>query len=1124
MGFAPLQIISSYSLLQSTISIRELVQTAQKRGYQQLSLTDNNVMYGAVEFYNACRTAGVKPIIGMTISMAGVLNPLVDFPMVLLAKDQVGYHHLMRIATAKQTLGTDERLSIDQIQPWLKNLFVILPTNGELRPLLPDDLTTAAEYMKLLLKYVDAADLKIAVSPGFDQSTLAAFRTLSDNHALTLVGVDPVEYIDSEDYFANQVLSSIEGSKQLNFSEAKRNQLGRNWLKPLEMVEREYQRKGLIASMLASGDIADQCNVEIKKHPTQLPEYQTPDGQTSAEYLTQLCSAGLTQRLEQNHIPEDAVERYQNRLQSELKVIVNMGFADYFLIVWDVINHAHSVGITTGPGRGSAAGSLVAYVLAITDVDPIAYDLLFERFLNEERAQMPDIDLDIPDNRRDEVLQYVHDKYGHDRVAQIITFDTLGAKQALRDINRTFGVNNERANQWSKAIPDGLNVSLSAAYDQSPGLRNIVNTDSLSKLIYETALKLEGLPRHFSTHAAGIILSNQPLVNMTPLQNGKDHLLMTQYSKNYAEEVGLLKIDFLGLRNLSLLAAIIDGVHKTVDPDFNIHQININDPKTLQMFQRGDTNGIFQFESNGIKAVLRRVHPDDFNLVAVVDALYRPGPMQNIDEFIARKNGQQKVSYPDAALAPILAPTYGIIVYQEQVMQVASVMGGFTLGQSDVLRRAMSKKKQSVMDSMRVKFIAGAKQKGFSPQVATTTFDYIDRFASYGFNKSHAVAYSKMAFQLAYLKTHYPRQFFVAIFNAELGNREKMRTFLLEAKRRGIKVLAPDVNKSLRQFTLQDQTLVFGLAAIRGVRSDLITDLLANRKQSGPFKSLENLLLRIDAKFRKVEVITPLIYSGALDCFGFHRSELIASLPEFLESINLSGGSIELLKSLQPKMKYQDEFELSTLLENEQQSLGVYLSSYPTEQFDDVIGAFNARSVDEMAGLINQQVNMVVYINRIKSIRTKKGDQMAFVDGSDPIGDVDIVVFPNVYKRIQPLLQTKRVLMISGKVEQRGANKIQLVANQIQAAANLQNGLRAQPKLVGICFLKLTAANSDQNQLNQLNQLIQSHPGGYRVLLYWAERDTKQLLNRQSAISDAPAVRATLAKLLGAQNVVYQKR
>ncbi|MHA8137934.1 DNA polymerase III subunit alpha [Lactobacillaceae bacterium Scapto_B20] len=1125
MGFVPLQIISGYSLLQSTISIPKLVQTAKQRGYQSLALTDLNVMYGAVEFYNACQKENLHALIGMTLSLKGIVNQQHDFDVILLAKDQVGYRNLMQISTAKLTNSNDDDLSLSMIKPWLTHLMMILPSDGELIRILSNDNQQLVErYFNEIEENIPLTNVRIGINPTQDQKLIIMLKQLSATYGVALAGVDSVEYLDSEDYFATKVLRSIENPNQKTIAVSENNKPGRNWLRPVEIVQREYQRKDLTEAMNETEKIAKICNVTIEKQPTQLPQFETPDNLTSNQYLKQLCQTGLKKRIAINQIPNDQFEKYQERLDQELAVISRMGFDDYFLIVWDVIKHAHSIGITTGPGRGSAAGSLVAYVLTITDVDPIAYDLLFERFLNEERAQMPDIDLDIPDDRRDDVLNYVHDRYGHDRVAQIITFDTLGAKQALRDINRVFGISNDKANQWSKAVPSQLHIDLQTAYQQSQGLQMLVQRDDLSQLVFKTALKLEGLPRHFSTHAAGVVLSNQPLVNLSPLQNGNDQLLMTQYSKNYAEEVGLLKIDFLGLRNLSLLAAIIDQVRTHRDANFDIHQINVNDAETLRLFQLGDTNGIFQFESNGIKNVLRQVKPDRFSLVAVVDALYRPGPMQNIDTFIKRKDGVEPISYPDKALRSILEPTYGIIVYQEQVMQVAAVMGGFSLGQADILRRAMSKKKQSVMDSMRVKFLSGAKQKGFSEQAAQTTFDYIDRFANYGFNKSHAVAYSKMAFQLAYLKTHFPREFFVCLFNAELGNKEKIRTFLLEAKRRQIQILPPNINESVREFSLQDQKIVFGLAAIRGLRSDFIAELLTLREQNGIFKNFENLLQRIDTKFRKTDVIEPLIYSGALDCFGYKRSELIASLPEFLESINLSGSSIELLQSLQPKIKYQDEFSIGQLLDNEQKYLGVYLSNYPTEQFDMVIDYYHAVRVDQLPQVIDQKINAVLYINRVKKIRTKKGEQMAFVTGSDPIGEVDIVVFPQAYKRFQTMLVDQRVLMVSGKVENRRG--LQIVADQIVPAANLQGQLKKTQsnRQSEICFLKITHDFDNQVVKQRLFELIKSNPGNCRILIYWADKHQKQVLAQRYSISNNADVQTALQNLLGVKNVVYQKR
>lgn len=609
-----------------------------------------------------------------------------------------------------------------------------------------------------------------------------------------------------------------------------------------------------------------------------------------------------------------------------------MGFNDYFLIVWDVINYSHHHNIMTGPGRGSAAGSLVAYVLKITDVDPIKYGLLFERFLNEERAQMPDIDLDIPDDKRSEILNYVHSKYGDNYVAQIVTFGTLSAKQVIRDVGRVFGLNNLQMSKWSNAIPTQLNIKLLDAVKQSHKLKSLIDENKLNQLIFATALKLEGIPRHYSTHAAGVIISANELINNSPVQLGNEGLLMTQYSKNYVEQVGLLKMDFLGLRNLSLIANIVDDIYQNTGSLLKISQIDLNDESTLRYFQNGYTNGVFQFESSGIKNVLRSLKPTNFELVAAVDALYRPGPMQNIDNFIKRKNDNHQINYADERLKNVLQPTFGIIVYQEQVMQLASIMAGFTLGEADILRRAMSKKKQEVMDNMRDKFIAGAISNGFPKSVAERTFAYIDQFASYGFNKSHAYAYSKMAFQLAYLKVHYPLEFYKNIFNSVLNNADKTKTYFNEVKLRNIKLFGPNINLSESIFSIKHNAIIFGLRAIKGLRTDFIRFILDERK-NGKFTNLENFIRRIDSKFRKAELLNLLVYSGALDIFGYNRAELLNSIPEFISSINLSGNSMDLFNDLKPKIQHFKDIPLKEKLGKERECLGIYLSGHPVEQY-----------------------------------------------------------------------------------------------------------------------------------------------------------------------------------------------
>ncbi len=711
-----------------------------------------------------------------------------------------------------------------------------------------------------------------------------------------------------------------------------------------------------------------------------------------------------------------------------------MGFDDYFLIIWDVIRHAHETGVTTGPGRGSAAGSLVAYVLNITDVDPLEYDLLFERFLNEERAQMPDIDLDIPDNRREEILEYVHQKYGHQKVAQIITFGTLAAKQAIRDVGRVFGLSTTELAEWSRAIPSVLHVSLKEALNQSQKLKNLISDSEVNKTLFETASKLEGLPRHYSTHAAGIVLSDEPLVDLVPLQSGSETMMMTQYAKDIVERVGLLKMDFLGLRNLGIMADALQTIKRQGYPAFNVQNVDLSDSATLAAFAKGDTNGVFQFESNGIKGVLKRLKPDSFELVAAVNALYRPGPMDNIDNFIKRKNGQEPVTYPDDSLKPILANTYGIIVYQEQVMQVASKMAGFSLGEADLLRRAMSKKKKATMDAMKEKFMAGAAKLGYSSAVAEKTFDYIDRFANYGFNRSHAVAYSKMAFEMAYLKVHYQTAFYAALLNSVMNNPAKTKVYLMEAKQHEVQVVSPDINQSSAYYQAKDDQIRFGLASIKGVRRDFLRDLLEERREKGRFNSFYEFLMRIGSKWQKQELIENLIYAGVFDSLGANRAELINALPEFLSSVELSGGSLELFEELAPKVRPLPDLSLSEKLDKEEQVLGAYLSGHPVEEYRDLAKALNVTAVSDL--FLNKPCTILVYVKRVKVIRTKRGDQMAFVTGEDLTGEISITIFPNTYRNLADWLTKEQVIVVRGKVEKQ--REIQIVADQVQLASEVQ--------------------------------------------------------------------------------------
>jgi DNA polymerase III subunit alpha len=1120
MHYTPLNIISSYSLLNSTISIDNLILTAKQRGYTALALTDENVMYGVIEFYDKCIANGIHPIIGLTVKMNNLIPTDLDNEIVLLAQNNRGYRNLMKISTLVMT-STKGKLDWNALQSYLQGLCIIIPDTGEWSQLLDNNqLECYNNVLQPLIDYSNQFHIYLGIGETSlnNKVRLERLKQLKNKLRLNLVAMSKVQILNSSDYFSLKVMNNIAMGQKLSNPLQESHELAAEWLKDPQEIISAYVDNNLLEAIENNQEIADNCNIDIEKKQPLLPHYNNQQGISSQKFLTQLCLKGLEIRLKTNHISNKDI--YLKRLKKELTIINRMGFDDYFLIVWDVINFAHKHGIMTGPGRGSAAGSLVSFCLSITDVDPLKYGLLFERFLNEQRAQMPDIDLDIPDTERDIILQYVHDKYGHKHVSQIVTFDTMAAKQALRDVGRTFNLSMTQMNEWSNAVPITTGkMTLNMAYQQSQKLQNLVSDNELNKLLFATASQIEGLPRHISTHAAGLILSKSPIIEISPLQTGNEQLLMTQYSKNYVEKLGLLKIDFLGLKNLSLLANIVKLIRQQVDSNFKIQNININDVKTLQLFQQGDTNGIFQFESNGIKRVLRNIHPDSFDLVAVVDALYRPGPMKNIDTFINRKNNQEPVPVADTSLQNILGPTFGIIVYQEQVMQVASIMGGFSLGEADLLRRAMSKKKKNVMDSMKAKFITGALNKGYDLQTAQQTFDYIDQFASYGFNKSHAVAYSKMAFELTYLKAHYEVQFFTCILNSITGNHDKMKTYIFEAKGRHINIKAPDINVSDDIFTCQNRTIVFGLNTIKGLRSDFIKNILAERQQHGIFKDLEEFIYRIDAKFRKKELLVGLAYVGAFDCFGYNRNELVASIDEFIESINLSGNSMELFEVLKPKLIHKDDMELQQKLSYEQQYVGVYLSGHPVEYYGMLQNSL--KIVSSMSiGDWNVAINCLIYVEYIKKIRTKKGDEMAFVSGTDLAGKLNVTIFPKIYQNVRKWIRVGMVILIKGIPEKRN-NEYQLIANRLWPAANIKSQM-IKKHINGNWYLKIDFKHNNNIILQKVFQLIKDNPGNHPVVIFNVVDNVKRKLNRQYNLNYNQKVYNSLIYILGKNNVVYK--
>lgn len=1093
--FTHIQVKSAYSLLQSPLTLDQIITAAKERGFTAIGLSDVNVVYGIVDFYSQALKSGIKPLLGMTVRLP-------DFEFLVVAETTAGYHQLLRLSSAIM-MPNGEQPSLKTL-PDLGGLAVIVPGAYLLSPAFKDRGQSADDYVQALAAK-QPASLQLGLTA---QELNTALPQYAASSHLKLIALSDVSYLNPTDAFTQKVMGTIKDGTQLNFRDPTLMDPGPNWLTQADAAAAPFIEAGQQAALDNLAALVERCDVTIEFKQPQLPHFPTPNDQPAPDYLRQLATQGLTQRFDGAAVPQD----YLERLDYELKVITDMGFADYFLVVWDVMNHAHEVGIMMGPGRGSAAGSLVAYALAITQVDPIQYNLLFERFLNPARQQMPDIDIDIPDDRRQELIDYVHEFYGQEHMAQIITFGTFGAKQAIRDVARVFGLSQFDSDKWSKAIPPLFKIDLTQAYKDSLPLRNLVGDSDQNRALYQTALALEGLPRHYSTHAAGIVLAQEPLTDTVAVQDGGDGIAQTQVTMTNVERLGLLKIDFLGLRNLSILARATKAIEFQTKKPFAANAIPLDDEATLKLFARGDTNGVFQFESAGIRSVLRRLQPTAFEDVVATNALYRPGPMEQIDTFIKRKHGEEPITYPAEALKPILEPTYGVLVYQEQVMQVASTMGGFSLGEADLLRRAMSKKKAAVLAAEQTKFIAGAEAKGFDRATAETVYDYIDHFANYGFNRSHAVAYSMIAFWLAYIKQHYPTAFFAALMNASLNNAPKLRQYVQELKSRKIKVLGPDINRSGLVFRIEDGALRFGLLSLKGMRRDF-ADALLSARQNGPFKSLQDVLQRIDSKWLKAENFSALIAAGAFDQFDDNRAQVAANLGELIETVKLAGNDVTLFEAFQPKTIKVPKLSPTEQLDQEAAVLGVYLSGHPVDRYVEVLSPFMPLvSTAELEG--QTQVTVVLVIRRIKRIRTKKGQEMAFLDGQDGAGQLSVTVFPSLYPAIAQYHEDQ-VIVVQGKVEERDG--LQLIANRIELGDEALAKL-PQSKL----FIRL-ANPADQTAQRTLMQTLRQLHGGTPVILVNGKTRESIILNQRYWVDDRDENVAILQAQVGEKNVVRQR-
>jgi DNA polymerase-3 subunit alpha len=1087
LAFVHLHVRSGYSLLASTIQIDELVKRAKELGFSALALTDENVLYGIIPFYKECKKQGIHPIIGMITNVLDE-NEETD-QLILLAKNNEGYQNLLKISSYIQT---NEKLAIshEHLARYTNGLMAITSgITGRIETLLlHEEFEEAKKLVHRYKRLFQNGSFYLGIqNHGFPEEWRLFEQLLrfSDEQGIPLVATNNVYYLEREDAFAHDCLLAMKHGKTVSDQDRPRLANHEYYLKSISEMEQLFER--IPSALENTKKIAEQCKVDLLFGTMMLPRYPVPDGKTADEYLTEWCWKGLKKRFNQPS------ERYIERMKHELHIIKTMNFSDYFLIVADFMKFARERGILTGPGRGSAAGSLVAYALEITQIDPIEHDLLFERFLNPARISFPDIDIDFPDQRREEVISYLQHKYGEQHVAQIITFGTFGARSSLRDVGRVLNVPLEELHHWLNKIPNDPNFSL----------KQLVHALPKSKWM-ETALKLEGLPRHTSIHAAGIVISEQPLEDVVPVQRGQATRYVTQYAMDALAEIGLLKIDLLGLKNLTVLEQMLISIEKRTGKKLNVNDIPNDDGKTYELLSKGDTLGVFQLESEGMRRILRQLQPSTFEDLVALNALYRPGPMEQIPIYIKRKHGQEQVAYFHDDLKEILQSTYGVLIYQEQIMKIAEKMAGFSLGEADVLRRAISKKDRNLLDEEEKHFIEGCLQKGYSKEIAEQVYKLIVRFANYGFNRSHAVAYSRISYVLAYLKAHYPLDFYAALLTNHVGNKEKMSELFYEMRRKGIALLPPSVQRSGYRFSVEQGGIRYSLLAIKHVSHSLVKEIVEERKKR-PFSDFFDFMIRLEMKPAHKKMVEALIFSGCFDEFGMDRATLQQSIDVAIEHAEL----LATVDSLSLKPKYVQALPLSIneKLKYEKELLGTYVSPHPAAAFAHLFAPLGAKPIYEWLLTKETYGKIVVYIEEVNKTRTKKGEEMAFLSIHDESEEIKAIVFPNSYDRFRDVLEKGKVVYLEGKLEWRPNGMHLLVQRAMKPMA---------------LYLKIDEHHVSSHVLHQLKHVLKKHSGYTPVILYYEkERRKIQLPNEYAVHADEPCLEQ-LKTLLGEGNVVLK--
>ncbi|MBD5537167.1 MAG: DNA polymerase III subunit alpha [Lachnospiraceae bacterium] len=1153
MAFTHLHVHTEYSLLDGSNKIKEYVKRVKELGMDSAAITDHGVMYGVIDFYRAAKEAGIKPILGCEVYVAP--NSRFDkeltggedryYHLVLLAENDTGYANLMKLVSRGFTEGYyyKPRVDMEILNQFHEGIIALSAClAGEVQRYIVKGLIDEAE--KAALRYRDCfgADnyfLEMQDHGIAEQRIVnTELMKISKKLDIPLVVTNDVHYTYKEDVDSHDILLCLQTGKKLADEDRMRYEGGQYYVKS------EEEMKGLFPYAWEAVEntqrIADRCNVEIEFGVTKLPKYDVPEGYDSWSYLNKLCREGLLERYGDENAPAgDTGQTLAERLAYELDVIRTMGYVDYFLIVWDFINYARENGIPVGPGRGSAAGSIVAYCLKITNIDPIRYSLLFERFLNPERVSMPDIDVDFCYERRQEVIDYVGRKYGADKVVQIVTFGTMAAKGVIRDVGRVMDLPYAFVDSIAKMVPFELNITIDRALEINPEFRNLYNSDEQVHYLIDMCKRLEGLPRHTSMHAAGVVICQKSADEFVPLSRGADGSITTQFTMTTLEELGLLKMDFLGLRTLTVIKDAVDMIEKDTGKHLDIDHLDFDDKAVLDSIGTGRTDGVFQLESAGMKSFMKELRPQNLEDVIAGISLYRPGPMDFIPKYIKGKNSEGEVTYACPQLEPILAPTYGCIVYQEQVMQIVRDLGGYTLGRSDLVRRAMSKKKQSVMEKERANFVYGNEEegvpgcvaKGISEKVAGEIYENMMDFAKYAFNKSHAACYAVVAYQTAYLKYYYPVEFMAALLTSVIDNAGKVSEYILVCRSMGIKILPPDINQGESGFSVQDGCIRYALTAIKSVGRPVIASVVAERRERGAFTNLKDFITRMADKDMNKRAIEGFIKAGALDSLGGTRKQFMSVYVQILDHIqrdkkNNMAGQLSLFdivgeeekESFDVRLPEVGEYPKEMRLGFEKEVLGIYVSGHPLEEYENVwrktISATTADfALDEETGEVALNDGKKVTIGGMiadKTIKYTKNEKvMAFLTLEDLVGTVEVVVFPKDYEKNAALLMEDAKVFVQGRVSVEEDKDGKLICERILPLEKPARKL----------WIKFPDMASYQAQEAKLLAAIAESEGDDSVVIYVQNPKSMKELPRNRNVRADEELLTSLYGMFGEENV-----